>query len=70
MILVQCLVKVIQKYTLTLNFVKKRIIDIYKDTALHNPPNCDDQKNYKKKLHILKDGTSGVQVGDIKQMTV
>ena len=51
-------------------FFKEKIIDIYKITALHSPPNCDEYKNYKKKLHILKDCTSGVQVGDIKQMTI
>ena len=30
----------------------------------------DDKKNSKKNLHILENGASGVQVGDIEQMTV
>ena len=28
------------------------------------------RKKYKKSLYILEDGTSGVQVGDIEQVTV
>ena len=31
--------------------------------------NYDDEKNFNKSLHILEDGGSGVQVGDIEQVT-
>ena len=30
----------------------------------------DDKKNSKKSLHVLEDSASGVQVGDIEQMSV
>ena len=30
----------------------------------------DDQKNSNRSLHILEDGASGVQVGDIEQVIV
>ena len=30
----------------------------------------DDENNFKKSLHILEDGASGVQVGDIEQVIV
>ena len=63
--------KVIQNYTLTLNFVKKTIIDILKtywSTKPHKP--WWQKKNSKNNLHILEDNTSGVQVGDIEQVVV
>ena len=63
--------KVIQNYTLTLDFVKKKIIDISKKhTDLQSQANYDDKKDSKKSLHILEDGASGVQVDDIEQVIV
>ena len=41
-----------------------------KHIDLHSQEIYDDKKNSKKSLHILEDGTSGVQVGDIEQMIV
>jgi hypothetical protein len=37
---------------------------------LQSQANYDDKKYSKKSLHILEDGASGVQVGDIEQMTI
>ena len=54
--------KVIQIYTLSLNIMKKKFIEsqeIY-----------DDKTNSKKCLHILEDGASDVQVGDVAQETI
>ena len=36
---------------------------------LHNQAIYDDKNDFKKSLHILKDGASGVQVGDIEPTT-
>ena len=62
--------KVIQKYTLTLNFLKKyKSWTFQKHIDLQSQADYDDKKNSKKNLHTLEDGASGVQVGDIKQVT-
>ena len=62
--------KVIQYYTLTLNFVNKKHrqfknLSIYKAKKI-----IMTQKLSKKILHILGNGTSGVQVADIEQVVV
>ena len=62
--------KVIQNYTLTLNFVKKKKQTYSKHTNLQSQENYDDNFFSKKNLHILKDGTSGVQLGVIEQVTI
>ena len=54
--------KAIQNYTLTLNFVKTKIINILKHIGLKSQTNYDDKKSFKKNLHILEDDASGVQV--------
>jgi hypothetical protein len=53
--------KAIQNYTLTLNFVKKKLTDILKNILIYKA---------KKIVHILEDGASGVQIGDIEQVTI
>ena len=60
----------IQNYILTLNFVKKKIIDILKTNWSTTPSKLWWPKNSKKSLHILEDGTNGVQVDDIQQVIV
>ena len=48
----------------------KNFIDIWKikiKIGLQSHTNYDDKYNSKKRLHILEDGASGVQVGDIEQ---
>ena len=63
--------KVIQDCTLILNFVKKNFIGIQKKQIdLQSQVINDDQNNFKKILHILEDGASDVQVGDIEQAKV
>ena len=62
--------KVIQFYVLTLNFVKKEIMDSLKTYWSTSQANFDDKKNSKKNLHILEDSASGVQVGDIEEVIV
>ena len=37
---------------------------------LQSQANDDDKKDSKKSLHILEDGSRGVQVGDIEQVSV
>ena len=60
--------KVIQNYTLTLNLSKKKII---KNILLYKAKQIMmTSKIYKKSLHILEDGTSGVQVVTIEQVIV
>ena len=61
--------KVIQNYTLTLNFVKDEIIDIQKNILICKAKQfmMKKENNSKKSLHILEDG---VQVGDIRQVIV
>ena len=61
--------EVIQNYTLTLNFVKKKLKTLKQPIGLQSQANCDDKKS-KKILHVLENNTSGVQVGDIEQMIV
>ena len=62
--------KLIQNYTiLTFNFLKKKNHKHFKNnTDLQSK--LWWQKNSKKSVHILEDGTSGVQVGDIEQVIV
>ena len=62
--------KVIQNYALILNFMKNKIIDIFKTCWFTKPFKLWWQKNSKKILHVLEDNASGVQVGDIKQAMV
>ena len=62
--------KVIQNYTLTLNFVKKKNHRHFKYIVIYKAKKIMMTKKSKKNLHILEDGTSGVQVGDIEQVTV
>ena len=62
--------KVIQNYTLTFEFLKKNFMDIKKQIDLQSLEIYDDKNNSKKSLHILEDGVSGVQVGDIEQVTI
>ena len=49
---------------------KQRFYTFLKHTHLQREANYDDQKNFKKSLHILEDGASGVQEGDIEQVIV
>ena len=51
-------------YTLTIDFVKKKIIDIDKTYWVTKP------SSFKKSLHIWEDGASGVQVSDVEQAIV
>ena len=62
--------KLIQNYTLTFNFVKKRIRARFRNIYIQSKANYNDQKKIKKKLHILEDVASSVQVGDIEQSFV
>lgn len=57
-------VKVIQNYTLPLNFVKKK----HRHIDLQCQAIYDDKKNPEKSLHIWEDVARGVQVGDIEQV--
>ena len=59
-------VKVIQNYTLPLNFVKKK----HRHIDLQCQAIYDDKKNPEKSLHIWEDVARGVQVGDIEQVIV
>ena len=43
--------------------------NLKKNIDLQSQTIYDDKKNSKKGLHILEDYASGVQVGDIKQVT-
>ena len=45
-------------------------MDIKKQIDLQSLAIYDDKNNSKKSLHILEDGVSGVQVGDIEQVTI
>ena len=58
--------KVIQDYTLTLNFVKKNAWIFLKRISLKTKKNYDDKHNFRKSLHILEENASGVQIGDIE----
>ena len=51
---------------------EKKITCILKTCWSTKPSNLiyDDKINSKKSLHILEDGASGVQVGDIEQVIV
>ena len=61
----------IQNYTLTWKFMKKKILAILKNTNLQSQANYDDKESSKKNLHILEDVTSGKKVlGDIEQVIV
>ncbi len=64
--------KVIQFYELTLNFVKKKNHRHFKNKLIHKAKQFMMTNKFpKKSLHILEDGASGVQVGDIiEQMNV
>ena len=63
--------KVIQNFTLTFNFVKKKIINILETTLMYKAKQTMmTKRSSKKSLHILEDGTSGVQVGDFEQVIV
>ena len=57
-------------YTLTLNFVKKEFIDIFKTYQFTDQAIFDDKNNSKRSPHILEGNASGVQVGDIHQVSV
>jgi hypothetical protein len=62
-------VKVIQNYTLTLNFVKKKNHRHFKNILIYKANQIKmTKKNSKKILDIFEDGASGVQVGDIEQV--
>ena len=60
----------IQIYTLTWNFVKKNILDIKKVILIYKAKPPMMTKKSKQSLHILEDVASGVQVGDIKRVTI
>ena len=63
--------RAIQNYILTLKFEKIKIHKRFlKHTDLQSQANYDDKTNSKKNLHILEDGASGVQIGDIDQVIV
>ena len=62
--------KVIQNYTPTLNFVKKKFIDILKHIDIQSQANYDEHQNSKKSLHILENCASGVQIDNIEQVVV
>jgi hypothetical protein len=53
--------KAIQNYTLTLNFCEEKTHRQFKNILIYKA---------KKIVHILEDGASAVQIGDIEQMTV
>ena len=61
----------IQSYTLTLDFVKKKFMDIWKTYLSTKSSNLWWPKQIcENNLHILEDSASGVQVGDIEQVHV
>ena len=64
--------KVIRNHTLTLNFVKKKIVDILKTYWSTKPSKFLFLFifKFKKSLHVLEDGASDVRVGDIEQVIV
>ena len=62
--------KEIQNYTLTLSFVRKNHGHIKKHIDLKSQAIYDDKNNFKKILHVLEDGASGVQIGDIEETIV
>ena len=63
--------KVIQNYRLTLNFVKKKSIDIFKKKILiYKAKQFMMNFFFKKSLHILEDSASGMQIGDFEQVNV
>ena len=57
--------KVIQNYTLTL-----KIVNCKKHIGLQSQSISDDNFYFKKSLHILEEGGSGVQVDHIEQVSV
>jgi hypothetical protein len=63
-------VKVIQSSALNLKFVKKKVMDISNSVDLQSQTIYDDPKKIQERLHILEDGASGVQAGDIEQVIV
>jgi hypothetical protein len=63
-------VKVIQNYTLSLNFVKKKNHRHCKNISIYKAKQFMMTKKSKKCPHILEDNASGVQVGDIEQVIV
>ena len=51
--------------------MKKKIIEfIFLNVELQSQEIYVDKKNSKKIWHILEDGASGVQVGDVEQVTI
>ena len=64
--------KVIHNYTLTLNFVKEKIINHFYNILVYKVKKIMMTKKIKSKksLHILEDDASGRQVGDIEQAIV
>ena len=50
--------------------MKKKIRHFKLQIDLQIQASYNENKISKKKLHILEDGTSGVQVGDTEQVTV
>ena len=50
--------------------MKEKTYTLKKHIDLQSQAIYDDNNNSKKNLHILEDGASGVQVGDIEQATI
>jgi hypothetical protein len=64
--------KVIQNYPRTLNFVKKKKTRRhFKNMLIYKAKQFMMTKNNSKKsLHILEEGATDAQVGDIEQVTI
>ena len=56
--------EVIHNYTIILTWTLLTTIN------LQSQASYDDKNNFNKSVHILEDGASGVQVGDIEQVIV
>jgi hypothetical protein len=64
-------VKVIQNYALTLSFVKEKVHRHSKSILIYAAKQSMITKTISRKIsHILEDNASGVQVGDMKQVTI
>ena len=50
--------------------MKKKLYKSLNHTNLQSQVIYNDKQNSKKSLHILEDDASGVQVGDIEQVTI
>ena len=58
------------KLYVNFEFFEEKDYNFFKHNDLQSKANYGDKNNSKISVHILEDGASGVQVGDIEQLIV